>query len=53
MRNFARILCAIDLERASEPAFGRALSLAIAGDAKLFLLHATPTKGWHAETDGF
>ena len=38
----ARILCAIDLEKASEPAFDRALGLAMIGDAKLFLLHATP-----------
>jgi nucleotide-binding universal stress UspA family protein len=42
MRNLARILCAIDLEKASEPAFDRALRLALIGDAKLFLLHATP-----------
>src|SRR4029079_2869705 len=42
MRNLARILCAIDLEQASEPAFDRALRLATIGDAKLFLLHATP-----------
>src|SRR6476620_8807153 len=42
MRHLARILCAIDLEKASEPAFERALRLAIIGDAKLFLLHATP-----------
>ena len=42
MRNLARILCAIDLEKASEPAFDRALRLAVVGDAKLFLLHATP-----------
>jgi nucleotide-binding universal stress UspA family protein len=42
MRNFARILCAIDLEKASEPAFDRALRLAMIGNAKLFLLHAIP-----------
>jgi nucleotide-binding universal stress UspA family protein len=42
MKNLARILCAIDLEKASEPAFDRALWLARIGDAKLFLLHATP-----------
>jgi nucleotide-binding universal stress UspA family protein len=42
MNGFARILCAIDLEKASERAFDRALSLAIAGNAKLFILHATP-----------
>jgi nucleotide-binding universal stress UspA family protein len=42
MRALARILCAIDLEKASERAFDRALTLAMIGDAKLFLLHATP-----------
>jgi nucleotide-binding universal stress UspA family protein len=42
MSGFARILCAIDLEKASERAFDRALSLAIVGNAKLFILHATP-----------
>jgi nucleotide-binding universal stress UspA family protein len=42
MRSLARILCAIDLEKASERAFDRALSLAAIGDARLFLLHATP-----------
>jgi len=42
MRPLARILCAIDLEKASERAFDRALSLAVIGEAKLFLLHATP-----------
>jgi len=42
MRTLARILCAIDLEKASERAFDRALALATVGDAKLFLLHATP-----------
>jgi nucleotide-binding universal stress UspA family protein len=42
MRNLARILCAIDLEKASAPAFERALRLAIIGNARLFLLHAVP-----------
>jgi nucleotide-binding universal stress UspA family protein len=42
MGNLSRILCAIDLEKASERAFDRALSLAMAGNAKLFLLHVTP-----------
>jgi len=42
MSTRARILCAIDLEKASERAFDRALNLAIVGDAKLFILHATP-----------
>ena len=42
MTTLARILCAIDLEKASERAFERALSLAIISKAKLHLLHATP-----------
>jgi nucleotide-binding universal stress UspA family protein len=42
VRNLARILCAVDLEKASEPAFDRAVRLAVIGDAKLFVLHATP-----------
>ncbi len=51
MSTLARILCAIDLEKASERAFDRALSLAIIGNARLFILHATPAKvpaSWHA-----
>lgn len=51
MSSLSRILCAIDLEKASERAFDRALSLAIAGNAKLFLLHATPASvpfSWRA-----
>ena len=42
MTNLGRILCAIDLEKASDRAFERALTLAVVGDAKLFLLHASP-----------
>ena len=42
MRTLARILCAIDLEKASERAFERALSLAVISEAQLHLLHATP-----------
>jgi nucleotide-binding universal stress UspA family protein len=42
MSTLARILCAIDLEKASERAFDRALSLAVIGEAKLFILHAIP-----------
>jgi nucleotide-binding universal stress UspA family protein len=41
MRTLRRILCAIDLEKASERAFDRALSLAVIAKAKLFILHAT------------
>ena len=51
MRTLGRILCAIDLEKASERAFDRALSLAVIGEAKLFLLHATPANvpfSWRA-----
>jgi nucleotide-binding universal stress UspA family protein len=42
MSTLSRILCAVDLEKASERAFDRALSLAIVGKARLFILHATP-----------
>lgn len=42
MSTLARILCAIDLEKASDRAFERALTLAVAAKAKLVLLHATP-----------
>ena len=42
MATLARILCAIDLEKASERAFDRALGLAVISEAKLHLLHATP-----------
>ena len=42
MATLGRILCAIDLEKASERAFDRALNLAIISKARLHLLHATP-----------
>ena len=42
MSSLGRILCAIDLEKSSERAFDRALNLAVLGNAKLFILHATP-----------
>jgi nucleotide-binding universal stress UspA family protein len=42
MSTLSRILCAVDLEKASERAFDRALSLAIVGNARLFILHVTP-----------
>ena len=51
MKTLGRILCAIDLEKASERAFDCALSLAVIGEAKLFLLHATPANlpfSWRA-----
>ena len=51
MSTLSRILCAVDLEKASERAFDRALSLAIVGKARLFILHATPANvrfSWRA-----
>lgn len=51
MTTLARILCAIDLEKASERAFDRALNLAIISGARLHLLHATPANvpfSWRA-----
>jgi len=42
MSTLGRILCAVDLEKASERAFDRALSLAVIGRAKLFVLHVVP-----------
>jgi nucleotide-binding universal stress UspA family protein len=42
MSTLGRILCAIDLEKASERAFDRALNLAVIGQAKLFIVHAVP-----------
>ena len=51
MATLGRILCAIDLEKASERAFDRALNLAIISEAKLHLLHATPANvpfSWRA-----
>lgn len=44
MPTLSRILCAIDLEKASERAFDRALALAKIGNARLFILHAVPAK---------
>jgi nucleotide-binding universal stress UspA family protein len=51
MVTIGRILCAIDLEKASERAFDRALNLAIISEAKLHILHATPASvpfSWRA-----
>ncbi len=42
MSSLARILCAIDLEKASERAFDRALSLAAVAGARLYIVHAVP-----------
>jgi len=51
MPTLGRILCAIDLEKASERAFDRALNLAIISGARLHLLHVTPANvrfSWRA-----
>jgi nucleotide-binding universal stress UspA family protein len=51
MPALSRILCAVDLEKASERAFDRAVSLAVMGNARLFVLHATPANvpfSWRA-----
>jgi nucleotide-binding universal stress UspA family protein len=37
-----KILCAIDLTKASRSAFERALSIAKSSDARLYVLHAVP-----------
>jgi nucleotide-binding universal stress UspA family protein len=37
-----KIVCAIDLTKASRHAFDRALSIARASDARLYILHAVP-----------
>jgi nucleotide-binding universal stress UspA family protein len=47
-----KILCAIDLTRASRNAFDRALSVARASGARLYILHAVPANyrfSWHAK----
>ena len=51
MKTLGRILCANDLEKASESAFERAFTLAVLGQARLFLLHAIPANipfSWRA-----
>lgn len=42
MRTIKKIVCAVDLTKASRPAFDRALSIARASAAKLYVLHAVP-----------
>lgn len=42
MTTIKKILCAIDLSKASRSAFDRALSLARVSKAKLYILHAVP-----------
>ena len=50
MRTITKILCAIDLTKASQNAFDRALSLARVSKARLYILHAVPANypfSWH------
>ena len=42
MTRIKKILCAVDLTRASRNAFDRALSLARVSNARLYVLHAVP-----------
>lgn len=42
MRTITKILCAIDLTKASHNAFDRALSLARVSKARLYVFHAVP-----------
>ena len=50
MRTITKILCAIDLTKASQNAFDRALSIACVSKARLYILHAVPANypfSWH------
>ena len=50
MTTIKKILCAIDLTKASRNAFDRALSIARVSGAKLYILHAVPAYypfSWH------
>ena len=50
MTTIKKILCAIDLTRASRKAFDRALSIARANKGRIYILHAVPANypfSWH------
>ena len=48
MTTITKILCAIDLSKASRNAFDRALSIARVSKARLYVLHAVPpTRRFH------
>ena len=50
MTTIKKILCAIDLTKASRNAFDRALSIARVSNARLYILHAVPATrafSWH------
>lgn len=42
MKTIKKVLCAVDLTKASRQAFERALSIARASQARLYVLHAVP-----------
>ena len=51
MTTISKILCAIDLTKASRNVFDRALSIARVSKARLYILHAVPAKkpfSWRA-----
>ena len=51
MKTMKKILCAVDLTKASRTAFERALSIARVSGARLYVLHAVPKQhpfSWHA-----
>jgi len=50
VRTMKKVLCAIDLTRASRKAFDRALGIARANGGRLYVLHAVPPQypfSWH------
>ena len=52
MTTIRKILCAIDLTKASRNTFDRALSIARVSGARLYILHAVPDNhpySWHAK----
>ena len=52
MTKIRKILCAIDLTKASRHAFDRALGIARVSGARLYVLHAVPANypfSWHAK----
>ena len=48
MTTIKKILCAVDLTKASRNAFDRALSIARVSNARLYVLHAVPTSRSYA-----
>ena len=50
MTTIKKIICAVDLTKASRNAFDRALSIARVSKARLYILHAVPAThrfSWH------